>query len=237
MKKAKIKYLLFAGEKEGVEEFVREIEATGNATIERAKNLELAKAQISGNEFQCLILNLTSFALKEVKTIEMFCGLNKNISVMIIARHIDELAYDLIKDLKNVVIVQRPVKESKIIALLAQKISTSRETFRREHWRYPTHQEASMEVLANHDVHWGHLANISRGGALFEIDHNINIIERELVRLNILLDQIPRIHIINAEVAWTSPFEKETKKMSLGLKFIDSKEINDSFYTKLKSKS
>jgi predicted SpoU family rRNA methylase len=230
----KAKFLLFASEVEGSEELKKEIESSGIGDIEKVRSLDLARTQVSSGEVQGLILNLKIFSLNEVKLVDLFYALNNNIMIIVVSRQIDEAAYSKVKDLKHVVLLQRPFREAKVIALFCKKMITGRETFRREHFRYMSNQHGSIEVLSNKNVHMGNIVNISRGGALFESDHDMNLVDHEIVRLGIQLSEINKIHIMTAEIVWISPFDPKTKKMSIGLKFLGSKELVNALYNELK---
>jgi Tfp pilus assembly protein PilZ len=234
MKQTLTRFLLFAADLEGIDKLQNEIEQGGIGKVEKAKTLEIAKDKIVAGLVDALILNLKDFSVKEVKTLEMFCSLKPNLAIVAVSRHVDEIAYDLVKDQKNIILVQRPFKEAKIIALLCKRVVTTKDPFKREHWRYPTSQKSSIEILSNQRVHWGSVSNISRGGAFFESTHQVDVIERELIRLNMNLNEISKTHVINTEVAWIAPWDPEAKNMGLGLKFIDSKDITELFYKKLK---
>lgn len=223
------KFLLFAPEREGSEDLINEIQASGTGVVERAASMALARAQVISGEVQCLILNLKSFRLEEVKLVEMFYSLNKKITVIVVSKQIEEKAYDRVKDLRYVTVLQRPFREAKIIALFCKKLTTGREKFRREHFRYHADQPASIELLSKTQIYWGKIVSISRGGALFEAEEDMNVIEHELLRLSIQLNDLSKIHLVNAEVVWILPYDSKTKKMSIGLKFINPKEVPNAF--------
>ncbi len=230
----KVKFLLFAPEIEGSEDLKNEIENSGIGNVERARNLDLARTQVSSGEVQGIILNLKIFNLREVSLVDLFYALNNDIMVIVVSRQIAEAAYAKVKDLKHVVLLQRPFREAKVIAMFCKKLIAGRESFRRDHFRYSANQHGSIEVLSNSKVHLGIVINISRGGALFESDHDMNLMDHDIVRLGIQLSQINKIHIMNAEVVWISPIDPQTKKMSIGLKFMGSKELVDALYSQLK---
>jgi PilZ domain len=227
-KGTKTKFLLFTPEREGSEELIKEIEKNGIGKVERASSMDLARTQVVSGEIQCLILNLRSFRFEDVKLVELFYSLNKDITVIVVSRQIEEKAYSRVKDLRYVIVLQRPFREAKIIALFCKKLTTSRENFRREHFRYQADQPASMEMLSNGKTYQGKVVSISRGGAVFESGQDLSLIEHELLRLSIQLTEISKIHLVNAEIVWILKFDSKINKMSVGLKFINPKEVPDS---------
>jgi DNA-binding response OmpR family regulator len=228
-------YLLFAPEREGADDLVNEITQSGLGTVKQGKSLDEVRILVSTEKFDCLLLNLRQFRLHEVQVIEMLRSLSRNLPIVATARYVDEDAYKKVKDSGNLLLLQKPFKEAKIIALFASKLSEGKRSFKREFWRYPTQQQAVVEIFSNNKSYAGTVTNISRGGALFESHQDLACTEREMVTLKIQLNEIGKIHVLKAEIAWHSGFDEKALKCSLGLKFLDPTQFSETIYSKLKA--
>ncbi|MBC7742679.1 MAG: PilZ domain-containing protein [Bdellovibrionaceae bacterium] len=85
--------------------------------------------------------------------------------------------------------------------------------------RYVTQELAQLEVYGRQGKVFCKMANLSSSGAFFEII-NSNYMPRagDLVRITVLLRQINKTHVLDAEIIWC-------KGLGLGLNFIKKHEL------------
>ncbi|MBC7420439.1 MAG: PilZ domain-containing protein [Bdellovibrio sp.] len=85
--------------------------------------------------------------------------------------------------------------------------------------RFSTKELAQIEVYGRMGKVFCKMANLSQSGAFFEII-NSNYMPRsgDLVRVTVLLRQINKTHILDAEIIWC-------KGLSLGINFLKKSEL------------
>lgn len=85
--------------------------------------------------------------------------------------------------------------------------------------RFTTKELAQLEVYGRMGKVFCRMSNLSKSGAFFEIiNSNFNPKVGDLVRITVLLRQINKTHIIDAEVVWS-------RGLGLGLCFIKKNDL------------
>ncbi len=228
------RFLLFAPETEGMEEIEKEL-VTQFGKIERSATVKDAYDKIMGGGVDCFILSLKSFESKNLEIIVKLKSLDNDLAIIVLAKSIEEEAMKKSANMKKVVLLQRPLKEAKIISQFCQKILGGQELFNRKHARFRTSQRATIEKPETSESLPGQLYNVSKGGAYieFEVD-KVSLKPKDIVRLVIHLDKISKSHVIHCEVAWCSPYGTVTGKPGAGLQFVNPNDVYEYFLDKMK---
>ncbi len=100
-----------------------------------------------------------------------------------------------------------------------QMSNTSTQTTEAPPQRFFTQELAQLEVYGRMGKVFCKMANLSQSGAFFEII-NSNYMPRagDLVRVTVLLRQINKTHVLDAEIVWC-------KGLGLGLNFIKKDQL------------
>ncbi len=216
-------FLLFSQNNEETVKLLKEVSHGPGHSIEVIDDLELAYEKILKDNIKCFLLNVMECELKTVNFVQKIKSAADKTSIIVFCSKILPEIMSRLASLKNVMVLEKPVKDIQLDALF-EKIMAGGDISQRVHKRYPTRQIIKIEKISSREVCMGEVFNISKGGAYVEVIKG-RLTQGDVVRLSIKLDLIAKDHTLHAGVVWAIPKGINTGCPGAGLRFMNAEEV------------
>lgn len=173
-------------------------------------------------ECSMVVINLQHFRSGQSEMIKQFRSKGYLGPILIIARPYSPDVFKECEAYENVSMLERPYEQKDLMGI-AVKFLRTRQVKQRIFRRYNTNQTAEVEHFTKESKCMTKVQNLSKGGAYIESPHDFDCQVGEILRLNIMLNELDRQHVVPARIVWKRPGEQGT--LGIGVEFIKSDEI------------
>lgn len=118
----------------------------------------------------------------------------------------------------------KPFDEKSLVGV-TRKLLTARHLVQQKHKRFPTQQSAVLETFMSGESLPSQIYNLSVGGAYCEFFGKSNVSVGDLVKLKVQLDDLDRLHVINAKIVWITRNGNRTGGPGAGMRFVKYDDI------------
>jgi hypothetical protein len=208
-----------------------EIERNRLYRVQMIETAPDAIERINLGGIHCLAFNFDTFHTNKIHVITHLRDIGYTFPIIIFAAFVQREAYELIKKMDRVVIIERPV-EAKDIWGICQKIVQGTKVNQRVFRRFYTNQPAVLEKTITGETVTGEIFNLSRGGAYMEVRSG-RLKPGEMLKVTIQLDKVSRAYNVDAQVVWATAKGFWGGKPAVGLKFVKAGDVYRNLLDKL----
>jgi response regulator RpfG family c-di-GMP phosphodiesterase len=227
----KFTFLLFCVENDEVDVLKKQISRNNSYNIESTKTIKAVYERVATGEVNCLIISLNFLDANTISVINKLRSYNQALAIVIVCNKVHREVVTFAKEGKRIVILERPYSERELTRI-CEKIVLGLEIFQRKTKRFPTNQPADVEKLNRHETAVCQVFNMSKGGAYIELEKGA-LSPGDVIKLNIHLDKLGKVHTLHAEVIWVVPHGFHQEKNGAGLKFMSVEEVYTSLLEKI----
>lgn len=217
------RFILFSSDNTETAQILKGFTHQESFKIEIVDNLKTVMERVTAGEVNCFLFNVAECEQTAAKVIGKLKDAGPKLSVVVLSQKIQEEAMQVIKKLKHVVVLEKPLKEFELDKI-CHKISLGGDVSQRLHKRFDTLQKATLEKLTTGEKVSVDVYNISKSGAYVEVPDG-KLTKGEVLKMTVQLDKLSKAHTMHAEVVWTVTKGYSQGKPGAGLRFMNVEEV------------
>ncbi|HVK61435.1 MAG TPA: PilZ domain-containing protein [Bdellovibrionales bacterium] len=150
-----------------------------------------------------VIYNFNEWSSREASNLDELKKAGYRGQILIIAKADVTKAMQVVGNAQGLVFLQKPFAHKDLVGLL-RKMLTTRQISQQVHKRFPTAQDAVVEILGQGGNVNSRVRNLSKGGACLEFLSQAPVAVGEKVVVNLSLADMKRTYQMPARVVWTT---------------------------------
>lgn len=217
--------LVTKGDKNGLN-LKASLEAIPFYSVEMVNNSAAAIRKIKDHEdWDMLVLHLETFSQKNADMIASFRTLGFEKPLIVASPLVAANMYSAIEHQEKAVILELPFEEKDLLGITS-KLLTGKKVPQRIHRRFYTNQVGTVESFEDGKTNDAVLFNLSKGGAQLFLSATTGFKKGDLVRLNVPLDKLNKVHQINGKVVWIKDTSQNGNvAAAVGVEFVSTNEV------------
>ncbi len=192
--------------------------------VELVSIAQKAIQRLTHQDVDLCVFNFDLFTKEKIKLATDLRTLGYDFPVLVLSRIIAADAYELIRDMKSTILLEKPFEQKDLIGI-SEKLIKGTSVSQRIQRRFYTNQKAYISAFGGSDRLDAKVFNLSRSGAYLEHKGTGTLAKGELVQVNVQLNEVYREYNVNARVVWSSQRGVWGTGRALGVEFVKTQDI------------
>ncbi|MES2854707.1 MAG: PilZ domain-containing protein [Bdellovibrionota bacterium] len=150
-----------------------------------------------------VVYNFNEWTTREASSLEELKKAGYRGQILILAKAEISRAMKTVTNTRGILFLEKPFVHKDLVGIL-RKLLTARQVDQQVHKRYPTSQEARVDIVMQGENVNTRVRNLSKGGAYLEFLTQAPVEIGEKILVNLELQDLKRTYQMPARVVWTA---------------------------------